>query len=150
LPGYFGQNDQVDIDVFYDNSWHDVYQREFPQLVDNEWFVQDLPQGTQNVSKVRLRSHTKYLGIYCNLVEFDFGQVSGGGGGGGGLPPQLFGDLDGDCDVDIVDIMKVASIWGTRSGEAKFKPEYDFDADGQITVIDVMRVAAKWNTRCGE
>jgi hypothetical protein len=52
--------------------------------------------------------------------------------------------------VDIVDIMKVASIWGTRSGEAKFKPEYDFDADGQITVIDVMRVAAKWNTRCGE
>jgi hypothetical protein len=80
-------------------------------------------------------------------------QTPGSGGappsnGGGGLPPQLFGDLDGDCDVDIVDIMKVASIWGTRSGEAKFKPEYDFDADGQITVIDVMRVAAKWNTRC--
>jgi YD repeat-containing protein len=64
--------------------------------------------------------------------------------------PKLPGDLDCDCDVDIVDIMMVAVVWNTHTGDAKFKSEYDFDSDGRISIADVMFVAAKWNTRCGE
>jgi hypothetical protein len=52
--------------------------------------------------------------------------------------------------VDIVDIMMVAVVWNTHTGDAKFKSEYDFDSDGRISIADVMFVAAKWNTRCGE
>jgi hypothetical protein len=60
----------------------------------------------------------------------------------------LPGDLDCDCDVDIVDIMMVAVVWNTREGDDKFRPEFDFDGDGRISIADIMYVAAKWNTRC--
>ncbi len=62
--------------------------------------------------------------------------------------PKLPGDLDCDCDVDIVDIMRVAAIWNTRTGDERFNPNYDFDHDGRIGIADIMYVAAKWNTRC--
>jgi len=69
----------------------------------------------------------------------------------GRVPESLLpGDLDCDCDVDIVDIMRVAAIWNTREGEERFNPDYDFDKDGRISIADVMYVAAKWNTQCGE
>jgi hypothetical protein len=61
---------------------------------------------------------------------------------------QLPGDLDGDCDVDATDVMRVAVVWNTYAGEALYKPEYDFDNDGDIDVTDVMYIASKWNTQC--
>jgi len=67
----------------------------------------------------------------------------------GCVPESLLpGDLDCDCDVDIVDIMRVAAIWNAWSGDEKFNPNYDFDNDGRISIVDIMRVASKWNTRC--
>jgi hypothetical protein len=60
------------------------------------------------------------------------------------------GDLDCDCDVDIVDIMMVAVVWNTREGDEKFRPEFDFDGDGRISIADIMYVAAKWHTYCPE
>jgi hypothetical protein len=62
----------------------------------------------------------------------------------------LPGDLDCDCDVDIVDIMMVAVVWNTREGDEKFRPEFDFDGDGRISIADIMYVAAKWHTYCPE
>jgi len=64
--------------------------------------------------------------------------------------PNLPGDLDCDCRVSIVDIMKVAVVWDTRRGGERFNPDYDFDGDGRISIVDVMYVASKWNTRCGQ
>ena len=62
--------------------------------------------------------------------------------------PVIPGDLDGDCDVDIVDIMLVASRWGTRTGDAKYDARYDLDGDGDIDIVDIMMVAAHWGERC--
>lgn len=64
------------------------------------------------------------------------------------LESLLPGDLDCDCDVDIVDIMMVCVVWNTYQGDADFKPAYDFDGDGRISIADIMYVAAKWRTQC--
>jgi RHS repeat-associated protein len=66
-------------------------------------------------------------------------------------------DLDDDCDVDIVDIMLVASRWGTSCDNPdpdnnpdtpNYDPLYDLDGDCEITVVDIMMVAARWRETC--
>jgi hypothetical protein len=65
------------------------------------------------------------------------------------LPNQgLSGDVNGDCAVDIVDIMLVASHWNTRTGDAGYDARYDLDGNGEINIVDIMIVAAQWNTHC--
>jgi murein DD-endopeptidase MepM/ murein hydrolase activator NlpD len=60
----------------------------------------------------------------------------------------LFSDLDHDCDVDVVDVMLVASCWNTHTGDPDYDPAYDFDNDGDIDIVDIMQVAAAWGNTC--
>lgn len=60
----------------------------------------------------------------------------------------IFGDLDGDCDVDIVDIMLVVNRWGALAGDARYDAHYDLDSDGDIDIADITMVAAHWNEHC--
>ena len=53
-------------------------------------------------------------------------------------------DFDGNGVVDVVDIMKVASRWNTKAGDADYDATYDLDGDGDIDIIDIMMVAAQW------
>jgi len=62
--------------------------------------------------------------------------------------PTFPGDMDGDCDVDILDIMLVASHWGASQGQPNYDARYDLDCNGDIDVVDIMRVAAQWGTGC--
>ena len=61
---------------------------------------------------------------------------------------RITGDLDGNCVVNIVDIMLVASRWGTTIGAICYNGLYDQDNDGYIDVADIMFVAAHWRERC--
>jgi hypothetical protein len=47
----------------------------------------------------------------------------------------LFGDLDGDCDVDIVDIMMVASRWRCQRGDECYDARCDLDGDGLLIIM---------------
>jgi len=58
------------------------------------------------------------------------------------------GDLDGDCDVDVMDIMIVASHWNAVEGEENYDPGCDMDNDGDIDVVDIMLVASHWGDTC--
>jgi len=57
----------------------------------------------------------------------------------------LFGDLD--RDVDVEDVMTVASSWRCQLGDGCYDARYDLDGDGDIDVVDIMRVAARWGGR---
>jgi len=62
--------------------------------------------------------------------------------------PALPGDVDGDCDVDVVDIMLVAAHWGAHAGDALYDVWYDRDHDGDIDILDIMSVVAQWGNSC--
>jgi len=62
--------------------------------------------------------------------------------------PALAGDMDGDCDVDVVDIMLVAARWGAHAGDVLYDPWYDLDHDGDIDIVDIMSVVAQWGNSC--
>jgi Leucine-rich repeat (LRR) protein len=61
---------------------------------------------------------------------------------------RITGDLDGNCVVNIVDIMLVASRWGTNIGDIRYDGFYDLDNSGNIDIEDIMLVAVHWRERC--
>jgi len=73
-------------------------------------------------------------------VDLQDGQVT--------VTQSIPGDLDGDCDVDVVDIMIVANRWNTSEGEENYDPACDMDNDGDIDVVDIMIVASHWGDTC--
>ncbi|MBM4431034.1 MAG: RHS repeat protein, partial [Chloroflexi bacterium] len=59
-------------------------------------------------------------------------------------------DMDGDCDVDVVDIMLAAARWNTALGDPSYDPRYDPDSDGDIDVVDIMAIAVHWGEDCAD
>ena len=59
-------------------------------------------------------------------------------------------DMDCDGDIDVVDIMHVASRWNCRQGDTCYDPKYDLDRSGRIDVVDIMQVAARWGCTRGD
>jgi len=58
---------------------------------------------------------------------------------------RFWADIDGDNDVDIIDIQLVAARWNTHVGDPDYDPICDVDNDGDIDIIDIQLVAAWWN-----
>jgi hypothetical protein len=61
----------------------------------------------------------------------------------------LFGDLDGTGQVDVADVMEVASRWRMTDQDADWDARYDVDGDGDTDVVDIMFVVARWGEACG-
>ena len=57
-------------------------------------------------------------------------------------------DFNGDGQVNIPDIMIVASRWRCECGDACYDPLYDFDNDCDIDIVDIMQVAVHWGETC--
>ncbi len=56
----------------------------------------------------------------------------------------LEGDVDGNGDVDIADVMAVAADWHNPD----FDPAHDLDHDGDVDIVDIMLVAVHWGEGC--
>ena len=50
----------------------------------------------------------------------------------------LAGDVDGDKDVDIYDIVQVCSCYGTEEGDPQYIAECDIDGDGDVDIYDIV------------
>ena len=48
------------------------------------------------------------------------------------------GDVEGDKDVDIFDVVKIARSYGYESGDLLYQPIMDIDGDGYINIFDIV------------
>jgi parallel beta-helix repeat protein len=60
---------------------------------------------------------------------------------------KLVGDVDWDGDVDIVDVVKITSIYASKLGDLQFNPNSDLDNDGTITILDVVACTTHYGQR---
>ena len=51
------------------------------------------------------------------------------------------GDVDGDRDVDIFDIVRMTAAYGASIGNPEYEPNSDVDDDKVINIFDVVRAA---------
>jgi len=118
------ESDLTGVDLWFTSNWDDFY---------------DPATGMADASLMADLVHPNVEGYI--LVAENWFQVLD-------PPCNLPGDLDCDCDVDIADIMLVASIWHTAAGDPDFNPSYDLNDDGSIDIVDIMLVAVHWGETC--
>jgi len=54
------------------------------------------------------------------------------------------GDLDIDGDVDIFDVVLIASAYGSQKGDPAYDPNFDVNCNGKIDIIDVVAIASHY------
>lgn len=54
------------------------------------------------------------------------------------------GDVDGDCDVDICDIVRMAYVYSISQPDPRCDPNCDIDGDGDIDIFDIMIATANY------
>ena len=54
------------------------------------------------------------------------------------------GDVDGDRDVDIFDIVRMAGIYGVEISDSRYDPNSDIDSDGDIDIFDIVIAAGNY------
>jgi parallel beta-helix repeat protein len=54
------------------------------------------------------------------------------------------GDVDGDNDVDVYDIVNMASVYGSEYPEAEYRRNCDMDLDGDIDIFDIVLAVANY------
>ena len=60
--------------------------------------------------------------------------------------PGVFGDINGDQKVNIIDLAILGSVWGLRAGSAGFNVGADLDDSGTIDSADLNILAGIYGT----
>lgn len=66
---------------------------------------------------------------------------------GGSVTVTIQGDVDGDFDVDILDVVKITGVYGTKRGDAAFSANSDLNNDGIISILDVVRCTGHYGEK---
>lgn len=56
------------------------------------------------------------------------------------------GDVDGDGDVDIFDIVTMVASYGSSQGDPAYDPVNDIDGDGDVDIFDIVIAAGNYGT----
>ena len=59
----------------------------------------------------------------------------------------IHGDVDGDFDVDIYDVVKITGIYGSKRGDPQFNSNSDLDDDGEIKIYDVVMCTSHYGQK---
>jgi hypothetical protein len=54
------------------------------------------------------------------------------------------GDLDIDGDVDIFDVVLIASAYGSQTGDPAYDPNFDVNCNGKIDILDIVTIASHY------
>jgi hypothetical protein len=62
----------------------------------------------------------------------------------GPIMVTVLGDVEGDRDVDIFDIVILVDAYGANKGDPKYAPNCDLDGDGDIDIFDIVVAAGNY------
>jgi type 1 fimbria pilin len=62
---------------------------------------------------------------------------------------RLYGDTDGDRDVDVPDLLRFLSSFRHRRGDPRFLDYLDFDGDDRVWIVDLQAFVRRLGTRLG-
>ncbi len=65
----------------------------------------------------------------------------------GAVTVKLIGDVDRDNDVDVVDVVLITSIYGSKRGQPQYNPRSDLNNDGMITILDIVTCVAHYGSK---
>lgn len=57
------------------------------------------------------------------------------------------GDVDGDRDIDIYDVVKIASAYDAKRGQPRYVANADIDCNGHINIYDVVIATSRYGQR---
>jgi hypothetical protein len=93
------------------------------------------------------------LTVRSEMVHDRFGRSLDGNGDGtaGGDRSdeffRLYGDSDGDRDVDLIDLARFLSTFGRHEGQSHYLGYFDVNGDATIGVIDLVAFARRFGSR---
>jgi len=62
--------------------------------------------------------------------------------------PELPGDVNNDCKVDIFDLAAVGLAYGSVPGDSNWNPNADLNNDGKINIFDLATVGLNYGKTC--
>ena len=79
---FLGHVDIIDIDVYYDDAWHDVYEG-YNEIETTEygnpleWFEKEIPEGVKTITEFRIRAYNSHptTDYGCGIFEVEFFEV---------------------------------------------------------------------------
>lgn len=111
--------DQIDVDVYLNGAWTNVYQGTFSNMV---WEEKSFTEGTVTQARVRFHVASNSVGMYWELYEFDFHRVVG---------VNVSGTFTGTTNVSIT----VEGVQkGTYSGASPYSFSVTMGAGDRVLV----------------
>jgi len=108
------------------------------------------PSGSGELASITLRGLRVTESADLDLKDVQVTDAQGNlipvGVKGGSVKIRFWVDVDGDSDIDIVDIQLVAGKWNSKIGDSRYDPSCDVDNDGDIDIADVQKVASYWRS----
>jgi hypothetical protein len=62
-------------------------------------------------------------------------------------PYQILGDVDFDHRITILDIVRVAAVYGSKSGDSDWNPMEDLAPNGKVDIFDIVTITAKYGLK---
>lgn len=90
-------------------------------------------------------SKGNYLTNASAFLILDEMNISDNGFVDGWLFLTLPGDVDGDQNVDIFDIVSIAGGYGTIEGYPQYESNYDIDGDGDIDIFNIVSACSHYD-----
>lgn len=106
------------------------------EVIFNRFSGNTAQPGTVTVHSKRDPSKTKTIAILPSGITSIY------------TSPNLFGDLDFDCDVDADDLAIVTASLGKCSGDTGFNPIADVNSDGCVDILDSSAVSTAMGSTC--
>jgi hypothetical protein len=137
-----GMNETFNVTVYYDNYpiATQIVVDLPPQEETTLTFLWDTT-GLQPCNNYTIRAEASQVPYEINLEDNIYSD--------GWVKIKIWGDVDGDGDVDIYDIALASAAYGSRPGDPNWNPEADVAPEwGVINIYDMVTISSYYGQTC--